>query len=221
MVKNFLKRLILGKGRAGRRIPVGLYKGLTLSIDPATESNFYFGLYERETAPLLRKAGRVARSLIDVGAGCGELTVWGLSHPNIERVLAYDSSPERWPIFFENLRLNGVSGDDRLQAEQAMFLGRNKTDVAEEVLGELPEPILFRIDVDGGEQEIIESMLSVLRRKRSLLLIETHSRELDQGCFTLLSNLGYNVTRIAPAWWRKIIPEQRPLGFNRWLWAER
>lgn len=220
-MKKLLKRLLIGGGRAGRRIPFGLYKGITLFIDPAEESSFYIGLYERETVPWLRAAGRKARSLVDVGAGCGELSAWGLSHRTIANVLAFDSSPDRWPIFDENMRLNGFDRDPRLTAVHGMFLGPDDAADADRIVGGLPEPVLLKIDVDGGEQAILESMRHLLGRKRFLFLVETHSRSLDEACYRILDEANYRVRRIRPAWWRCLLPERRPLEFNQWLVAER
>lgn len=220
MLKKLLKKSLLGTGRRGRRIPFGLYKGLTLSIDPAAESLFYLGLYERETYAWLRRAIARAATVIDAGAGCGELSMWAMRHPQIERVLAYDSSPARWPIFEENRRLNGFEGDARLVGIQGMFLGP-ESEPAWQLLGQLPEPILLKIDVDGGEVAILQALHDVLRRKQCLFLIETHSKELDRGCRSLLEQAEYRVSEVNPAWWRCLVPEQRPADFNRWLVAER
>jgi len=220
MLKNLVKTCLLGKGRRGRTIPFGLYKGLTLSIDPAVETLFYLGLYERETYPWLRRAVQQAATVIDAGAGCGELSMWALRHPNVQRVLAYDPSPARWPIFEENLRLNRFERDARLTAVQGMFLGPG-SEPAWQQLGPLPEPVLLKIDVDGGETAILEALHEVLRRKRCLFLIETHSRQLDADCRSLLEQAEYRVSVVSQAWWRCIAPEQRPAEFNRWLVAER
>lgn len=219
-MKQILKHLFLGKERKGRRIPFGLYQGLTLSIDPRTDMSFYLGFYERETMPWLRAAGRTARSLIDVGAGCGELSIWGLAHTTMERVVAYDSSPERWHLFHENVRLNGFDHDPRLVTVEEKFLGGEHREVADEVFGDLPEPILLKVDVDGGEQSILEKMQNSLLHKRFLVLIETHSKELDEVCFQILTEAQYSAVRITPAWWRIILPEYRPLPFNQWIVAE-
>jgi len=220
MLKKLVKTCLLGTGRRGRKIPFGLYKGLTLSIDPAVETLFYLGLYERETNAWLEQAIRRASSVIDAGAGCGELSMWALRHSNIQRVLAYDSSAARWPIFEDNLRLNGFQGDARLIGVQGMFLGPD-SEPAWDTLGTLPEPILLKIDVDGGEEAILRGLHDVLRKKTCMFLIETHSRQLDDGCRSLLEEAGYRVSVVSAAWWRCFVPEQRPAEFNRWLVAER
>ena len=220
MLKKFVKACVLGTGRRARKIPLGLYKGLTLSIDPAVETLFYLGLYERETNAWLQSAIRRAASVIDAGAGCGELSMWALRYPNVQRVLAYDSSPARWPIFKENLRLNSFQGDARLTSVQGMFVGPD-SEPAWDTLGTLPEPILLKIDVDGGEEAILRGLHDVMRKKACMFLIETHSRQLDDHCRSLLEKAGYRVSVVSPAWWRCFVPEQRPAEFNRWLVAER
>lgn len=220
MLKNLIKTWILGTGRKSRVIPFGLYKGLTLSIDPAVETLFYLGLYERETYAWLRHAIRKASTLIDAGAGYGELSMWALRYPHVQRVLAYDPSPARWPIFEENRKLNGFEGDARLTGIQGMFLGPG-SESAGHLLEALPEPILMKIDVDGGEVAILEGLHDFLRRKQCLFLIETHSRQLDADCQSLLKQANYRVDVVSPAWWRCFVPEQRPADFNRWLVAER
>lgn len=219
-MKRTIKRLILGEGRKGRRVPFGLYRGLVLSLDPAVDSSFYFGLYERETFAWLRGAIRQAHSFVDVGTGCGELVVWALAHAHIQRVLAYDPAPHRWDIFRDNLRLNGCNLDPRLLACEDWFLGTNRAEEDVKQLCELPEPILFKIDVDGGEETILRTLSTTVGHKRCLFLIETHSRELDVACGNVLVDVGYSTNQIPQAWWRRFYPENRPLEFNQWLTAE-
>lgn len=218
-MKRILKTLLFGSGRTERHIPFGLYAGLTLSIDSSSEINLWLGTYEAETTPYLRRAGKQARTLIDVGSGNGELTIWGLKQPFMEHVLAYDPKPERWPVFRENLALNNLANDRRLMACEDCFLGDDDSESVVQLFENLPEPILIKIDVDGGEEVILRRMKQVLKNKRLMFLIETHSQELDHACYDLLESAGYAVKRIKPAWWRMLNPERRPLEFNQWLAA--
>jgi hypothetical protein len=220
-MKQRLKQLLFGRGRRGRRIPLGLYRGLVLSIEPSTETMFFLGLYEAETTRWLKDAGGRARSLIDVGAGRGEMDVWGLRQPKMERVLAYDASPHRWPIFGENLRLNGLAGDPRLTSVEGFFPAEGDPQDLRDLLAPLPEPILLKIDVDGGEEAILEHMRPALADKEMLILVETHSKTLDENCASILESCGYDVRRIGQGWWRRFVPERRPIDFNQWLVAEK
>jgi len=219
-MKALLKKLMLGEGRRGRRIPFGLYRGLTLSIDPALETNFYLGLYEAETTSWLRSAIRSCGSLIDVGAGCGELSLWGLSKPWIRKVVAYDSAEARWPIFEENLRLNGFQADPRFVANQQMFAIGEDPGALSRLFQQLPGPILLKIDVDGGEEVVLREMRGKFEPTKLKVFLETHTAELDENCFRMLSDYGFTPRRILPAWWRMICREQRPHEFNQWIVAE-
>lgn len=220
-MKTWIKQRILGRGRNPHRIPFGLYRGLTLSIDTGSESLFYFGVYEAETNSVLRRFARRAQSVLDIGAACGELTVWALRQPGIKQVVAYDAAPNRWPIFRENIRLNNLENDQRLTAVEGWFLPTDgPPDEAERLLGNLPQPIFMKIDVDGGESGILERLQPILRSKACLLLVETHSKTLDDDCFCQLQEAGYSCKRIAQSWWRKFVPEQRPADFNQWIAAE-
>ncbi len=219
LIKKWIKKLVLGDGRKGRKIPFGLYRGLTLSIDPAGDAAFFLGTYERETTAWLSQSKKHARTVIDVGTGCGELTAWALASSSIRHVVAVDASSHRWPIFWENMRLNGFANDGRLLTSAGTFLDDGDPLAIERTFENLPEPILLKLDIDGGEEEICRKMKAVLRKKNFLLLIETHSRGLDSACYAILSEAGYRVERIGRAWWRRFIPERRPLDFNQWLTA--
>jgi len=219
-MKATLKRIAFGVGgRRPRPVRLGLYRGLTLSLDPACETGLLLGLYEAESTAWLREAGRQARSLIDVGAGYGELTLWALGQPQIERVLAYDPKPERWPVFRDNLQLNGRTHDPRLTAVEGWFLGEEDSSSVAAVFSDLPGPVLVKIDVDGGEEAILQRMQPLLPKLDLHFLLETHSADLDAACHRILESSGYEVTHLAPAWWRTFIRERRPIEFNQWLVA--
>ena len=51
------------------------------------------------------------------------------------------------------------------------------------------------------------------------LLIETHSTSLEDQSIELLQNFGFATEVIKNGWYRRLIPEQRPIDHNRWLWA--
>jgi hypothetical protein len=75
------------------------------------------------------------------------------------------------------------------------------------------------MDVDGAEWDIISSAASINMLPDVRWLIETHSRELEGKCATHLSDLGFKIKIVKNAWWRCIVPEQRPGAHNRWLVA--
>lgn len=216
-MRNVLKRWLLGEGRRIRKIPFGLFQGLSLSVDPGSETSLWLGLYEAEVTPWLRKAGRQARSVVDVGAGHGELSVWALRQPKVEKVLAYEPDESRWPILAENLQANGLSRDARLQMVKD-FLTPSR---ARQDLQSLPEPVLLKLDVEGAEREILEILQDLLREKSFLIMVEVHSAAIRQETEARVRACGYRVTSIPRGWWRRLLPERRILDFNQWFVAEK
>lgn len=216
-VKEALKKWVLGQGRQIRRIPLGLFRGLNLSVDSGSETSLWLGLYEAEVTPWLRKAVRKARSVVDVGAGHGELTVWALRQPGVEKVLAYEPDRARWPVVAENLEANGFSRDPRLQMVKD-FLTPSR---ARHDLQSLPEPVLLKLDVEGAEKEILETLEELLREKFFLILVEVHSAAIRHDTEARVRACGYRVTSIPRGWWRRMVPERRILEFNQWFVAEK
>ena len=50
--------------------------------------------------------------------------------------------------------------------------------------GETP-PFVIKIDVDGGELDVLRSGATVLRDHDCSLIVETHSAELERSCIAL------------------------------------
>jgi hypothetical protein len=51
------------------------------------------------------------------------------------------------------------------------------------------------------------------------ILVETYSSEPERHCVNFLKEVGYTCRIIKDAWWRSLIPQQRPREHNRWLFA--
>jgi hypothetical protein len=51
------------------------------------------------------------------------------------------------------------------------------------------------------------------------ILVETYSSEPERHCVNFLEEVGYTCRIIKDAWWRSLIPQQRPREHNRWLFA--
>lgn len=214
-LKNLLKTSVLGNIKSVKKVPLGIFSGLYLEIDPRYESQLYFGLYEIETYQWLRKSIKKSKSAIDVGAGYGELTVWFLSKPEIVQIHSFEPDPVRWPKFRTNLRANPFPVKNRLYLHEQPFMGEK----AEETLRQAQEPVLLKIDIDGGEYELLKAIKLEIKNKKMFILIEVHSRELNQQCKSLLESAGFAFAEIKQGWWKKILPDYRPSEFNQWLVA--
>jgi hypothetical protein len=78
-----------------------------------------------------------------------------------------------------------------------------------------------KIDIDGGERDLLSNFPELLALSGLRWIIEVHSAELESDGLRMLRRNGYTARVIRNAWWRRITGEQRPLSLNRWIVAER
>ncbi len=73
------------------------------------------------------------------------------------------------------------------------------------------------MDIDGGEADALAGGAAMLREKRPHLIVETHSKALEDRCGALMVDMGYRpVIKHNRQIWR----EQRGgAEHNRWLLA--
>ncbi|MFA6599587.1 MAG: hypothetical protein WCU74_01045 [Candidatus Omnitrophota bacterium] len=79
-------------------------------------------------------------------------------------------------------------------------------------------PCLVKMDIDGAEMDALRGATKILGFHAVRWLIETHSLQLEQ-CPEVFAETGFQAKVIKNAWWRCLIPEQRPIPHNRWLVA--
>lgn len=219
---QFLKR-VLPHGRHPRTIRAGFYRGIRLHLDLQCELQVYAGLYERETYADMRRLARGCRTFIDLGAAKGELSVYFLRKPGIERVIAAEPAENERVLFGANLALNSLRADQRLRIH-AGFAGEGLGPdwrTLDDLAAGVPPPLFIKIDIDGPEAAVLATGQHTLATKDCRLLIETHSPEAELDCDAQLTGVGYRTRIIYPAWWRIVLPEHRPIPHNRWLVAWR
>src|ERR1700733_10739260 len=214
------KQMILPAGINERRIPFGLYRGLTLDIDFVSQTQFYLGLYEAETTAVIRTVLGQVDWVIDIGAGRGELAIL-FRRTGAACVIAVEPQATERSVMARNMTFNGLDQTAIFVIDR--FIGTAEGQVAIDDLPVAPErPGFLKIDVEGSELGVIRSAEHLLLRARSLkVLIETHSAELERDCIAALARYGFSSRIIRNAWWRAILPELRLGEHNRWLWAQK
>ncbi|HEX7997136.1 MAG TPA: hypothetical protein VF528_01870 [Pyrinomonadaceae bacterium] len=217
-MKQAIKRMLVPSGRQLRRLRGGLAKGMLMELDLAHQSQRYWGLDERELIAAFRRFIPACRSLIDVGANDGYYTMAFLQS-NAERVVACEPGPPMEQLIL-NARANGYETGERFTAERR-FVGLGDGFVSiSDLVKDLPKPVFLKVDIDGGEVELLRSAEGCDHLSDLRWLIETHSKELEAGCIEWLEAHGYQTRIIYNAPWRVLLPEQRPIEHNRWLVAE-
>jgi hypothetical protein len=221
---SWVKNLVVPGGRKARRIVFGPFKGIAMQLSLRDQTQIYLGLFEREIHGWLQRLSRGIQTAIDIGADCGEHTLFFLMRTNATRVLAFEPSPESLPLLRENLRLNSVAESSRLELSTAMvgnFDGASKVRL-DSLVGSIQLPCFIKMDVDGAEAEILKGARKLNRLGGIRWLIETHSKDLERECLEHLKAADFETRIIRNAWWRALIPELRPIEHNRWLaaWKE-
>ncbi|HTB62245.1 MAG TPA: FkbM family methyltransferase [Opitutales bacterium] len=177
------------------------------------------GLYEYETHAAIRRLSHGCRSFLDLGAAKGELSIYFLRLPDVERVVAVEPSASERDLFASNLSLNGLKDDARLRIHPG-FAGDGvapQWQTLDKLANGLPSPVFIKMDIDGPEAEVLGTGLETLAGKDCRVLIETHSAEAESKCIERLHFFGYLTKIIKPAWWRVLLPERRTISHNQWL----
>jgi hypothetical protein len=216
-----IKQLVVPAGSTPRRVKAGLFRGLTLQVDLSSQTQLYLGLFERELLRWFRKAGADIETAIDIGAGEGEYSLYFLSKTKASRVLAFEPTEDRRRIFKENLELNGLRNDSRLILSEH-FVGSsaiNSQVTLDSLLSLISPPSLIKMDIDGGELEVLQGAQALLNGGRSYWIVETHSIDLERDCIAQFQAANYRTVVVPNAWWRVFVPELRPIRHNRWLVA--
>jgi hypothetical protein len=216
-----IKGWLVPSGTKPRSIKYGAFRGLKMNLDLRRQTQVLLGLAEREVFPILQAFARRAVTGIDIGAAEGEYTLLFLSQPSIKRVLAFDPSENLLAGLAANLALNGFSDDQRATLIKKYVADRMDADhcTLDSFAADLQGPCVVKIDVDGGEGLVLQGAGALLDRKDVSWIIETHSAALERDCERALKAKGLTTLIIKNAWWRKLIPELRPLAHNRWLAA--
>jgi hypothetical protein len=191
---------------------------MLMELDLAHQSQRYWGLDERELVAAFRRLIPACKSLIDVGANDGYYTMVFLQS-KAERVIACEPG-EPMDQLLANARANGYEPGERFTIERR-FVGTGEGCVSiTELVRDLPRPVFLKVDIDGGEGDLLRSAEDCAFLSDLRWLIETHSKELEAECIAWLKAHGYQTRIIYNAPWRVLLPEQRPIPHNRWLIAE-
>lgn len=219
---SLLKSLILPKDKKIVRIPLGLFKGITFNVDFMSQSQLYLGLWERETYSHMYQLSRNIKTAIDIGAGKGEQTLYFLYKTSADKIFSFEPSEDSCNSLKENINLNHNSTSKSLRIIKKAVCAKNSNfEISLDSLwNEISFPCFVKMDIDGGEVEALNGAIQFLSGNYDVRwLIETHSYELEKECIRILSRNRFHYKIIYNAWWRKFIPEQRPIEMNRWLVA--
>ena len=218
MMKELVKKIFFNTSKPNR-IFSGVSSGMMTHYDPKDRAMHLLGLYEREIYTYLKKGMEGAETLIDIGANDGYYGLAFVKQKGKEIILCEPGAERK--ALVENLKLNGcIEKTDFVLIDKFVsdFSGGNKISINDLVKNK--NKIFILMDIEGAEQKVVEGF-DFRKNDQVIWLIETHALAIEERLIQLLETEGYHVFIIRNAWWRKFIPEKRPLAHNRWLYAEK
>ena len=213
------KSLLFPSGCELHQVKFGLLRGLTLPLDLQHQSQTYFGTWEREHYGWTHRLSRDICTFVDIGANHGIMTAYGAARTGARRILAFEPRTDLHSVIETSVEMNGEVDTFMLDNR---FVSNATTDTSvclDNFADEICYPCFLKVDVDGGEEEVLRGAEQVFTNGDARLLLETHSKALEDACLDVLAGYGYETRIIDNAWWRFILPEQRGCAHNRWLAA--
>jgi precorrin-6B methylase 2 len=213
-VKQVIKPLLFPDERRLREVRYGPARGVRLLLNRRTDLQREFGLYEHELSGLYRAYVGPHSVVYDVGAADGSTTLMFASLAPAGHVFAFEPDPAAVQAFESNIAANPQLAP-RITLVPTL-VGRDETSL-DEFADRERAPHFIKVDVDGAELDVLESMSRLLSKRAPAIVVETHSAELEVTCTRFLREHGQDVHLIRNAWWRTLYPERRPIEHNRWL----
>lgn len=222
-LKSQLKSWLLPSGRSPRRIRAGLLRGLRMQLDLAYHSQRWLGLQERELYGWVRQFARNIKTAVDVGANDGVYTLYFLARTSARKVYSFEPSLDCLQELKENLAVNNLTGDERLEITPRHVGASNAEGwtTLDSLASTIVPPCLIKVDIDGGESDLLRGASACLGLPAIRWIIEVHSKALERDCLRVLKDAGYHVRIVHNAWWRRVVPELRQVELNHWLVAHR
>jgi hypothetical protein len=189
-----------------------------LENDLRLHSQVLLGLYEIELARYVRELHRPGSTAFDVGAHDGYYALI-LAKLGRGRVKAVEPDAEARGDLARVLAANPeLAAFVEVVAEPvgASQIGSSTTlDALSWGPGGFV-PDLVKIDVEGGEADVLRGAHRLLHDRHPHVIIETHAAELERECVAILSEAGYTPEIVDQRSWLR---ENRPLLHNRWIVA--
>jgi hypothetical protein len=212
-----IKRLLFGTRPRVFKILFGIGRGLRLYLDPNENAQRILGMAEAEVAASFRRGVRQCAKYIELGASDGYYCAVARRENSAAPMIAFEPQKRFESIARENFERNGLSTENY---DWRVDLGGTTENPLSEAL-DGDGPFFIKIDIDGGELEALRSTDGILERFKGTLLVEVHSPQLKSQCLEFLTKHGFLCSCISQAWWRRIVPEERPLQLNEWIVAEK
>jgi FkbM family methyltransferase len=225
LFRRALDVLIVRSGSAPTAIEGGPLKEMTLELDPRTNKDMIVGRFEPEVMAALESLLEPGALAFDVGAHLGYGTlVMAAAAGASGRIWSFEPDPEMFATLQRNIDGNRderssevISVRAALGTEEgrASFVrgettGTGRLGTGAEVLdvevttldaaaARYGTPAVIKIDVEGGELNVLRGGTKLLEQGRTSFVVEAHSPDLDSECRSLLERFGYDCEELGAA----------------------
>lgn len=219
-MKKFIKGVLFGNGPI-QTIKGGIGKGLKMKIDVSSKAQRVIGLDEREIQKPFADYAKKSDCFFDIGASDGYYSLLFRKFNKNASIYMFEAQERFKEEQIEHFNMNNFPINYHHFAKFVSDKNDAQNISIDKLYTEKGKTLLFKIDVDGGEMDVLNGMTETIKNNKCLFVIETHSKQLELDCIQFLEKLGYSTKIIDQGWYRSIVPEERPTEHNRWFVAEK
>ncbi len=206
------------------RVYAGPLRGMTLRIDPRVQADVVVGAYERRLSRHVHSILRRGDTAFDVGSHLGYFGIlMAAAVGSGGSVVCFEPDPGLHQALQENVARNqGRIAADVSVARVAVGAAPGKTSfetgghstrgrlsdtgdvevevtTLDEAVASFGMPRFVKVDVEGGELEVLVGGPGLVASRQASFGIEIHSRALGTACKGLLEDAGYECRFITEA----------------------
>lgn len=194
----------------------GLNKGMKWVVGSSIH-RCWLGYYEHEKQDIVERLVRPGMIVFDIGANAGFFTLaFSRLVGSAGHVYAFEPLADNATNLVRHVLLNRIENVTVVQAAVAASVGMSGFSVGKSnatgsmsdfkgylvpmvsiddfcTVHHIPELAVMKIDVEGGEREVLQGAKQVLSRGKTLILLALHGRDLEKQCLSLLRELRYRL----------------------------
>lgn len=209
------KNLILPAGPKYRKLAFGPAAGCIMQVDFRSQTRTYLGLYESELNQYFRSMVRPGFSSFDVGGQGGYVALMLAKLSGGGRVVSFECDAAAAEVMRQTFARNPYP----IETIQA-FVGKSEEDgktTLDAFAARTFMPDFIKMDIEWAEFDALQGAQTILSTRKPGLIIETHSKELEDNCIGLLRGHGYEPKIVDQRRWFRDV---RTIEHNRWLVCE-
>ncbi len=223
-MKKILKKILFGENKVQlHTIKFFAPRGIKLYLNAAIASKTILGFEEFETQSFFVNYSKLCNYFIDIGSSNGYYGVLYKKYNKTGTVYSFEPKEQFWEIQKKNFEVNHAFHNVTIINKYAAESDDEKHVNVNLLLPFKSQNIFMKIDIDGGEVSLINSIKELLRDNNCFLIVETHGTQLEIDSLLIMKELGYKTQIIDQGWYRVgILKERRDairVGKNRWFIA--